>query len=83
MAESCLHLLDSVIADVFFRKIKQFHWFNVSFQKKFLSSDHLIVTTTNINIYIDYILVKTMRKNGHHKAILRLHNCLLMSEKYL
>ena len=55
-----------------FRKIKQFHSSKVSFQKRFSSSDHLNVITRNINIYFNYIVAKTMRKNGHRKAILRL-----------
>ena len=66
----------------FFRKIKQYYSSKVSFQKRFSSSDHLNVMTTNINLYFDYILAKTRRKNGHYKAILRLHACLLISEKY-
>ena len=65
-----------------FMKIKRFHSSKVSFQKRFLSSDHLNVITRNINIYLDYIEAKTRRKNGHHKAILRLRACLLISEKY-
>ena len=39
-------------------------------------SDHLNVITTNINIYFDYIVAKTMCKNGHHKTILQLHASL-------
>ena len=50
-----------------FRKIKQFHSSKVSFQKRILSSDHLNVITTSINIYFDYIVAKTRRKNGHRK----------------
>ena len=53
-----------------FRKIKQFHSSKVSFQKRFSSSDHLNDITRNINIYFDYIVAKTRRKNGHHKAVL-------------
>ena len=45
-----------------FTKIKQFHSSKVSFQKRFSSSDHLNVMTTNINIYFDYILAKTRLK---------------------
>ena len=56
----------------FFRKIKQFHSSKVSFQKRFSSSDHLNVITTNINICFDYILAKSKRKNGHHIPTLRL-----------
>ena len=70
MAESCcLRLSDSIIADVYSDKIKQFHSSKVSFQKRFLSSDHLNVITRNINIYFNYIVAKPRRKNGHHKAI--------------
>ena len=53
-----------------FRKIKQFHSSKVSFQKRISKSGHLNVITRNINIYFDYIVAKTRRKNGHHKAIL-------------
>ena len=61
-----------------FRKIKQFHASKVVFffQKRFSLSDLLNVINTNIDICFDNILAKTKRKNGHHKAILRLHGCL-------
>ena len=62
------------------KKKKQFHLSKVSFQKRFSSSDYLNVITTNINIYFDCILAKTRRKNGHHKAVLWLHACLLISD---
>ena len=65
-----------------FRKIKQFYSSKVSFQKRFSSGDHLNVLNTNIDICLDNILAKTRHKNGHHKAILRVHGCLLISEKY-
>ena len=81
MAESCcLRLPDSIIADVY-SETRQFHSSKVSFQKRFSSSDHLNVVTTNFNIYFDYIVAKTRHKNGHHKAILRLRACLLILEK--
>ena len=56
----------------FFRKIKQFLLSKVSFQKRVSSRDHLNVITSNINIYFDYILVKTRPKNDRHEAILLL-----------
>ena len=59
----------------FSRKIKQFHLSKVSFQKRFTLSDHLNVTHTNINIYFDYILAKSRRKNGPHRAILWVRRC--------
>ena len=83
MAESCcLRLPDSIIADVYSEKIKQFHASKISFQRRISSSDHFNVITTNVNLYFDYILARSRRKNDHHKAILRLRACLTISEKY-
>ena len=44
------------------RKIQQFHSLQVSFQKRFSSSNPLNVITRNIKIYFDFILAKTRRK---------------------
>ena len=63
---------------MFIQKNKAVSFVKVSFQKRFSLSDHLNVITTNINIYFDYIMAKTRRKNGHHKAILRLGARLLI-----
>ena len=60
-----------------FRQIKKFQKSSkVYFQKRISSSDHLNVIKRNININFDYIIAKTMRINGDHKAILRLRACL-------
>ena len=48
-----------------FRKINPS---KISFQKRFSSIDHLNVITRTISIYFDYIVTKTRRNNGHHKA---------------
>ena len=45
--------------------------------------DYLNVINTNIDIGFYNILPKTRRKNGHHKAILRLRGCLLISENII
>ena len=83
MAESYfLRLPDRIIADVYSEKISSFIRQENSFQKRFSSSDHLNVINTNIGICFDNIIAKTRPKNGHHKAILRLRGCLLISEKY-
>ena len=58
------------------------HSSKISFQKGISLSDHLNVITRNINVYFDYIVAKTRRKNGHHKAVVRLRACLPISEKY-
>ena len=47
----------------------------VSFQKRFSSSDHLNVINRNTDIYFNYIVDKTRRKNCHQKAILQLRAC--------
>ena len=67
----------------FFQKSKAVPFVIIFLYKRLSSSDHLNVITTNINIYFDYILVKTGCKNGHHKAMLWLHMRLLISEKSL
>ena len=50
---------------------------------RFSSGGDVNVITRKINIYFDYIVAKTVCKNGHHKAILRLHVCILISEKII
>ena len=44
-----------------FQKNKAFSFVKNFFQKRFSSSDHSNVITTNINTYFDYILAKTRR----------------------
>ena len=90
MAESYyLRLSDSITA-VFFvcfffffffsEKNKAVLFIKVSFPMRFSSTDHLNIIPTYINIYLDYILPKIRCKTGHHKAILPLRACLLISE---
>ena len=70
MAECyCLRLPDSIIADVYSKKTKQFQSPKVFFQKRFSSSDHLIVITRNINIYFDYIVAKIWRAKNDIETV--------------
>ena len=76
MAEVVVYVYRTVYScQCLFRKVKQFHSSKVFFQKRFSSSDHLNVITTNINIrsyfiYFDYIVAKTRRKKVTIKNIL-------------
>ena len=70
MAESyCLRLPDSIIADVYSKKQSSFNRQKFFFQKRFSSSDHLIVITRNINIYFDCIVARIWRAKNDIETV--------------